>query len=103
VNEGFESLHPVENHNFRIKKISTRKKCSYVYANNTNTYIFFVKFQLLPAVIRFPFGVVISSSPVNKKLAGTQGQKEKKCHESVYYKINYLVSANCLFSYDSHR
>jgi hypothetical protein len=36
-------------------------------------------------------------------LAGTQGQKEKKCHESVYYKINYLVSANCLFSYDSHR
>jgi hypothetical protein len=78
VNEGFESLHPVENHNFRIKKISTRKKCSYVYANNTNTHIVFVKFQLLPAVIRFPFGGVISSSPVNKKWAGTQGQEERK-------------------------
>jgi hypothetical protein len=44
-------------------------------------------------------------SPARLSIKSGQEPKDKKkekCHESVYSTINYLVSANCLFSYDSH-
>lgn len=69
-----------------LKMLQTAKSV----ATHMSTYIFFViEFKLLPAVIGFPFRVVIFSLSVNKKLAAKENNAMNQ------YCLKSILSSKC--------